>query len=192
MTKYHKLICLNKISAFQEADSPRSKCWEGRFHLRSLLLTYGQLSSGCVLTWSLLWCKWGKRKREIMSSGPLVGWKWKSLSRVQLFLQTRILEWIAYSFSSRSSWPRNWTGVSCIAGGFFTNWVIRDAPIMYQFCQIRSAHLCLRLTLTVSLEAPSPHVSTQGLGISILIWGESRCQSMTQTVDGQKILLNKN
>ena len=21
-----------------------------------------------------------------------------------------------------SSWPRNWTGVSCIAGGFFTNW----------------------------------------------------------------------
>ena len=27
-----------------------------------------------------------------------------------------------YPFSSRSSWPRNWTGVSCIAGGFFTNW----------------------------------------------------------------------
>ena len=24
----------------------------------------------------------------------------------------RILEWVAYPFSSRSSWPRNWTGVS--------------------------------------------------------------------------------
>ena len=34
----------------------------------------------------------------------------------------RILEWIAYPFSSEFSWPRNWTRVSCIAGGFFTNW----------------------------------------------------------------------
>ena len=40
----------------------------------------------------------------------------------------RVLEWVAYSFSSRSSWPRNRTGVSCIAGGFFTNWAIREAP----------------------------------------------------------------
>ena len=39
----------------------------------------------------------------------------------------RILEWVAYPFSSRSSWPRNQTGVSCIAGGFFTNWAIREA-----------------------------------------------------------------
>ena len=39
----------------------------------------------------------------------------------------RILEWVAYPFSSRSSWPRNWTGVSCITGGFFTNWAIREA-----------------------------------------------------------------
>ena len=34
----------------------------------------------------------------------------------------RILEWVAYPFSSRSSWPRNRTQVSCIADGFFTNW----------------------------------------------------------------------
>ena len=39
----------------------------------------------------------------------------------------RVLEWVAYPFSSRSSWPRNWTRVSCIAGGFFTNWAIREA-----------------------------------------------------------------
>ena len=41
----------------------------------------------------------------------------------------RILEWIAYPFSRGSSWPRNPTMVSCIAGGFFTNWAIREAPI---------------------------------------------------------------
>ena len=39
----------------------------------------------------------------------------------------RILEWVAYPFSSGSSQPRNRTGVSCIAGGFFTNWAIRKA-----------------------------------------------------------------
>ena len=33
----------------------------------------------------------------------------------------RTLEWVAYSFSSGSSGPRNRTGVSCIAGGFFTS-----------------------------------------------------------------------
>ena len=36
---------------------------------------------------------------------------------------SRILEWVAYPFSSGSSRPRNWTGVSCIAGEFFTNLV---------------------------------------------------------------------
>ena len=95
-------------------------------------------------------------------------WKWKSLSRVQLFgtpwmyspwnspgqdtgvgncsllqgifrsppLQIlyqpshqgspRILEWVAYPFSSGLLWPRNRTRVSFIAGGFFTNWAIRE------------------------------------------------------------------
>ena len=32
----------------------------------------------------------------------------------------RILGWVAYPFSSGSSWPRNRTGVSCIVGGFFS------------------------------------------------------------------------
>ena len=34
---------------------------------------------------------------------------------------------IPYPFSSRSSWARNRTMVSCIAGRFFTNWAIREA-----------------------------------------------------------------
>ena len=33
----------------------------------------------------------------------------------------RTLEWVAFPFSSGSSEPRNRTGVSCIAGGFFTS-----------------------------------------------------------------------
>ena len=38
-----------------------------------------------------------------------------------------ILEWVTYPFSSGSSWPRSWTGVSWIAGRFFTNWAMREA-----------------------------------------------------------------
>ena len=38
-----------------------------------------------------------------------------------------ILEWIAYPFSRGSSQPRNQDCVSCIAGGFFTNWAIRES-----------------------------------------------------------------
>ena len=42
-------------------------------------------------------------------------------------LEARILEWVAFPFSRGSSWPRNRTGVSCIAGRFFTSWAIREA-----------------------------------------------------------------
>ena len=42
-------------------------------------------------------------------------------------LQARILEWVAYPFSSGSSRLRNRTRVSCIAGRFFINWAIREA-----------------------------------------------------------------
>ena len=68
----------------------------------------------------------------------------KSLSRVQLFatpwtvayqapssihgiFQARVLEWIAISFSMGSSWPRNQTRVSHIAGRRFAVWATKEA-----------------------------------------------------------------
>ena len=42
----------------------------------------------------------------------------------------RILEWVAYPFSSRSSRPRNQTKVSGIAGGLLTSWATREAHII--------------------------------------------------------------
>ena len=41
----------------------------------------------------------------------------------------RILEWVAYPFSRRSSQPKNQTRVFCIAGRFFTNRAIREAVV---------------------------------------------------------------
>ena len=45
-------------------------------------------------------------------------------------LQAGILEWVAFPFSRVSSQPRNQTRVSCIAGGFYTNWAIREAHML--------------------------------------------------------------
>ena len=48
----------------------------------------------------------------------------------------RILEWVAYPFSRGSSQHRNGTGISCIAGGFFTQWATRKPPWGYTLAYI--------------------------------------------------------
>ena len=79
---------------------------------------------------------------------------WTQVSHRKLILyqlnqkgSPRILEWVAYPFSSRSSWPRNRTGISWIADGFFTSWDTKevlslrdDACEMLSLCG--SVHHC--------------------------------------------------
>ena len=50
-------------------------------------------------------------------------------------LQARLPEWVAFSFSSGSSQPRDRTQVSHIADGFFTSWATRGAQewVAYPF-----------------------------------------------------------
>ena len=49
-------------------------------------------------------------------------------SSVHGIFQARILEWVVISFSRRSSWPRDQTCVSCIAGRFFITKPPRISP----------------------------------------------------------------
>jgi len=49
-------------------------------------------------------------------------------SSVHGISQEGILEWIAIPFSRGSSWSRDGTWVSHIAGRFFTTWATREAP----------------------------------------------------------------
>ena len=49
---------------------------------------------------------------------------------VHVILQARIVEWVACHFSSGSSLPRDRTGVSYIAGRFFTNWASRKPKFL--------------------------------------------------------------
>ena len=61
-------------------------------------------------------------------------------SSVVGIIQLRTLEWVAISFSRVSSQPRNQTGVFCIAGGFFSSWAIRVAPIQAECPTIQFWH----------------------------------------------------
>ena len=71
-------------------------------------------------------------------------------SPVHGILQARILEWVAIPFSRGSSWPRDPTRLSHIAGRFFTIWATRKAPIRIFI-----------ITLMIEMEkAMAPHSST--------------------------------
>ena len=47
-------------------------------------------------------------------------------------LQARILEWVDFPFSRKSSQPRDQTWVSRVAGGFFTVWDTGEALFIYK------------------------------------------------------------
>ena len=69
------------------------------------------------------------------------------------------LEWVAYPFSSGSSWPRNQTGVSCIAGGFFSNRATREAHIN----KGKKVAVFFRVSESVSLSVMSASLWLPGL-----------------------------
>ena len=73
-------------------------------------------------------------------SVPLFVTQWAAACQAPLsmgILQARALEWVAMPCSRGSSQPRDQTHVSHIAGGFFTNWAIREAQSNVKKKQIR-------------------------------------------------------
>ena len=75
-------------------------------------------------------------------------------SSVLRILQARIVEWIAISSSRGSSWPRDWTPVSCIAGRFFTTEPLGKALISSP--QVLGICSCREVLIAVDWEASSP------------------------------------
>ena len=64
--------------------------------------------------------------QSCLDSLRLMDWSLPGFSGCGI-LQARILEWVAFPFSRKSSWPRDWTWVSHIAGRFLTIWGARKA-----------------------------------------------------------------
>ena len=74
------------------------------------------------------WAADGSKKSEVAQSWPTlcdpVDCSPPGFSIHGIF-QAWVLEWVAISFSRGSSWPRDWTRVSCITGRCFTIWATR-------------------------------------------------------------------
>ena len=88
----------------------------------------------------------------------------------------RILEWVAFPFFRGSSWPRNQTEVSCLAGRFFTSWATREAQNMRTSCLFPSwsnnpdlAPLCLSFCFCLFPNA-CPHFSSFDLALLRYNW----------------------
>ena len=76
-------------------------------------------------------------------------------SSVHGILHARILEWVAMPSSRGSSWPRNWTPVSCIAGKFFTVWATREAQLVsLRVLKCETLTSYNRTTIDVCLKIP--------------------------------------
>ena len=75
----------------------------------------------------------------------------------------RILEWVAYPFSSGSAQPRNQTSVFCIAGRFFTNWGKKSALFSLLIQMLISTRISVRdiLRNNISLDTWSFHCSVR-------------------------------
>ena len=84
------------------SDSPGKNIWVGCHALLQGIFPTQGLNPG------LLHCRW-------------------ILYRLSHQGSPRIWEWVAYPFSRGTSWPRNRTGVSCIAGRFLTSWATWEA-----------------------------------------------------------------
>ena len=114
-----------------------------------LLSTWSGLSNRCVLWSAPSWkpvvhTSWipqqtsrtGSLEMSVcvcVLSGSVMSDTWDPIdcslpgSSVHGILQARILEWVAISFSRGSSWLRNRTQVSYIAGRLITDWATREA-----------------------------------------------------------------
>ena len=72
----------------------------------------------------------------------------------------RILEWVAYLFARGSSWLRNWTRVSCIAGGFFTRWAMNGEILKAFLLRLRMRNRLLIITASIHHHLGSPSQCT--------------------------------
>ena len=118
--------------------------------LSDLLLAQWILSN--LLLWddwksSTYFSTWNSFVRVAQSSPTLCDPMDCSLpgSSVHGILQTRILEWVAISFSRGSSQPRDQSQVSCIEGRCFNLWATREALLSETPAAAKSLQSCLIL-----------------------------------------------
>ena len=132
------------LSVFQKFYS-YFNCKEIKFLESKSVICFFQIWFPVLLTKA---CPILKVKSEVAQSCPTLCYPMGcSLpgSSIRGILQARVVEWVAISFSRRSSQPRDRTQVSRIAGRRFTIWATRvDAPLSSKECKLY-LNFCLHI-----------------------------------------------
>ena len=128
----HKPFCW--LSALGNTDQKEIVPWGSSAAYRAVtfLPEASEVSWWALQQWEVCWVGWC----NFLIWFLYILWSLLLFSHVRLFcdpmncsrpgspvhgiFQARILEWFDMSFSRGFSWPRDWTPVSCLAGGFFT------------------------------------------------------------------------
>ena len=105
-------------------------------------------------------------------------------------LETRILEWVAFPFSKRSSQPRDWTQVSSITGGFFTNWGTREAHAAYERYALKFKTQIKSKRMEKDFCAKSKHKTTEVVTL-ILDEADIRIRDITRYEEGHFMMTKR-
>ena len=143
-----------------------SNCWPAE--TRSIPL---QLEQSCLILQNR------KSENEVTQSCPTLCDPMDyslSGSSVHGIYQARILDWIAISFSRRSSQPGDWTQVSHIEGSLFTIWATREVQ---QRLVLISLWATVFSSCAFSLRGPGNfrYFSWKRLGIFFFLWTGDVC-----------------
>ena len=124
-------IWLHRVSCLVMSDSATHGLWPTRF-----LCPWNSPSKNTAVgSHSLLP---GIFQTQGLNPGLLhCGWILYHLSHQG---SSRILKWVVYPFSRRSSWPRIWNVVSCTTGRFLTSWATRESVNIISLTKCTSLH----------------------------------------------------
>ena len=87
-------------------------------------------------------------------------------SSVHGISQAGILEWVAIFFSRGFSWPRDWTHVSCLAGGIFTT--ESSGKLSFFFIMLIKTFSPIKIFIYKSLCTLESHMRSGSLSVHLL------------------------
>ena len=116
---------------------------------------------GCKESDVTEWLNWTERECEGVQSCPTLcdsmDCSLPGCSAHGIF-QARILEWVAISFSRRSSQPRDWTQVSHIVGRRFTIWATKEVPEL-NWTNLQSLAITYLILVFIVLSSSDCHLN---------------------------------
>ena len=123
---HHRNSKIRRSNFFSLKSESESCSWSCLTLCDPMDCTVNGILQARILEWVTFPFSRSSQPRDWIQVSPHCRWILYQLSHKG---SPRILEWVAYPVSCESSWSRNQTWVSSLAGRFFINWTIRESVI---------------------------------------------------------------